>query len=157
MTYLKRFVAFFFALVLLFEEWGWVPLQRALSWVGSLPVIRLLEAKIKTLGPYTSLIVLFLPALHILPFKLAGLAAISSGHVVIGVSILLLAKVVGTALFAYTFGLVKPTLMTLGWFARVYGKWTAWKEQLFTWVRASWPWRYARYVKKLAKRMLKLS
>jgi len=33
--------------------------------------------------------------------------------------------------------------MRLGWFARLYGRWVAWKEALLAWARASTVWRQA--------------
>ena len=36
------------ALLILFEEWGWEPLRRVLTWLGRLPVMRRIEAAILT-------------------------------------------------------------------------------------------------------------
>jgi hypothetical protein len=39
------------ALVILFEEWGWEPLQRALRWLSRIPVMRQIEAATAQLPP----------------------------------------------------------------------------------------------------------
>jgi hypothetical protein len=38
--------------------------------------------------------------------------------------------------------------MQLGWFARAYARWTSWKTALLAQVRASWPWRAGRVLKR---------
>jgi hypothetical protein len=37
--------------------------------------------------------------------------------------------------------------MQLGWFARLYTRWSAWKDALLAQVRTSWPWRLGRVIK----------
>ena len=54
------------ALIILFEEWGWEPLQRALAWVGRLPGLRWLEARLPALPPYGALALFLLPTLLLL-------------------------------------------------------------------------------------------
>lgn len=156
MKYLKRAVAFLLALILLFEEWGWVPMQRALSWIGGLPILRWGEAAIKRSSPFGAFIWLAVPVMHAFFLKLVGWALIADGHFIAGVLFLLVVKLISTAIVAYIFHLVRPTLLTLPWFARLYTRWVEWKTALFTWVRESWPWRYSRYVKRLVKRAVGL-
>ena len=57
------------ALLILFEEWGWEPLQRALAWVGRLPVLRHREALAGRLPPRAALAILLLPSLLLLSHK----------------------------------------------------------------------------------------
>jgi hypothetical protein len=40
------------ALLILFEEWGWVPLANALARIGQLPAFRWIERSIRALPPY---------------------------------------------------------------------------------------------------------
>jgi len=140
------------ALVILFEEWGWVPLQRAMAWLGRLPLLRQIEAGIRRLPPYAALALLLLPTLVIVPIKLVALLLISQGRAVLGIGVILLAKLVGTAVLARLFVLSQPALMRLGWFARLYAQWTAWKQALLDWVRASLLWRQARALRRLVRR-----
>ena len=141
------------ALLILFEEWGWEPLQRAMAAVGRLPLLRQLEGALRRLPPYAALAVLLLPSLLIIPIKLAALWLISQGRPVIGLTVILLAKLIGTALLARLFHLIQPALMQLGWFARLYVRWSAWKAVLLAWVRASAAWRGARALKRRLRRL----
>ena len=139
------------ALLIAFEEWGWEPLQRAVARLMRLPLLRRVEAAIATLPPAASLAVFALPALLLLPLKLVALWLIARGHAVLGLAWVILAKLFGTALVARLFTLTRPSLMQLAWFARAYGHWTAWKDAALLRLRASWPWRLGRRVKRLLR------
>jgi hypothetical protein len=140
------------ALLILFEEWGWEPLHRALIWLGRLEVMRRLEDAITRLPPGAALAVLLLPILGLLPVKLLALWLIAHGGALAGLAVIVVAKVVGTALLAWLFALTQPALMRMPWFAAGYGRWYAWKESLLAWVRASWAWRTGRAVKRWLRR-----
>lgn len=144
-----------FALLILFEEWGWEPLRRVFALIARLPVIRQVEAALKRLPPRWAFVVLVLPSLLILPVKLAAVWFVAKGHVVFGVGVIVAAKVGGTALLAWLFQLIQPALMQLGWFARLYARWAAWKAELLAWVRASGVWRTARAIKLRVKRLFR--
>jgi hypothetical protein len=137
MQFVKRFFGAILALVILFEEWGWVPLQRLMVHLARLPPLAWLERRIAALPPYAALVVFFLPALTLLPVKLLALWLLGQGQRMLGLLLIVLAKVVGTALVARLFTLTQPALMRLPWFAQSYGRWSAWKEMLLARVRAS--------------------
>lgn len=141
------------ALIILFEEWGWEPLQRALAWVGRLPGLRWIEGRIRALPPYGALSLFLLPTVLLLPVKLLALWLIGRGKVVLGTLVIVAAKLVGTAIVARLFSLTQPALMQLGWFARVYGHWHHWKEGVLAQMRTTWPWRVGQVVKR---RLLRL-
>lgn len=144
-----------FALLILFEEWGWEPLRRAFALLARLPVIRQVEALLRRLPPRWAFVVLVLPSLLILPIKLLAVWLVARGKVALGVGVILAAKVGGTALLAWLFQLIQPALMQLPWFARFYARWTAWKAELLAWVRASAVWRTARAIKLRVKRLFR--
>ena len=146
--WLRRAAEALIALVILFEEWGWVPLQRALGWVGRLPPLAWVERRIAALPPYAALAVFVLPTLLLVPVKVAALWLIGIGKTSAGLTLIVMAKLVGTALVARLFQLTRPSLMQLPWFARWYGRWSAWKERLLAHVRASWAWRVGRVIKR---------
>jgi hypothetical protein len=143
------------ALLIVFEEWGWEPLQRGFTWVASKLPLRWLERLLSRLPPRWAFVALLLPSLLILPVKLLALWLVSQGRVVLGVGVIVLAKLVGTALLAWLFQLIRPALMRLPWFARVYARWTAWKAELLAWVRASPAWRAARAIKLRVRRLFR--
>ncbi len=132
------------ALLILFEEWGWEPLQRGLAAMGRLPLLRRVEHLVRRLPPYAALAVFLLPTLLLLPVKLLALFLIAHGQRLLGLVVIVLAKVVGTAIVARLFTLTQPALLQLPWFARAYRRWAMWKQGLLARVRASWAWRAGR-------------
>jgi len=144
---LRGLLTWLAALLILFEEWGWVPLSRLLAHLGRLPVIGWLERRVVQLPPRWALAVFLLPALLLLPVKLAALWLIAHGRAWLGVLVIVLAKLLGTAIVARLFMLTQPQLMQLPWFARGYHRWAAWKQVVMARVRASWPWRQSRAIK----------
>lgn len=137
------------ALVLLFEEWGWEQLAALLAWVGRLPGLRWIERRIRALTPYQSLALFALPLLALLPVKLLALYWLGQGHVVLGLGVIVAAKVGGTAITARLFMLTQPTLMRLAWFARLFTRWMAWKTRVLDALRLSPAWRAAtRWVRR---------
>ncbi|WP_233259723.1 hypothetical protein [Ramlibacter sp. WS9] len=128
------------AVVLLFEEWGWVPLAALLARLARLPLFAWLERRIAALPPWAAMATFALPALALLPVKLMALFLIGKGHALMGVGVLVGAKLLGTALLARLFTLTQPALMKLAWFARWYPRWKAWKDGVIAQVRASRMW-----------------
>jgi hypothetical protein len=147
MPFLRRVLRHAFsalvALVLLFEEWGWVPLAALLAKLARLPVFAWIERRIRALPPWAAICTFALPALALLPVKVLALFLIGRGQPMLGLAVLLAAKVAGTALVARLFILTQPALMQLAWFAQWYPRWKAWKDGLIAWVRASPVWRAA--------------
>jgi hypothetical protein len=149
MSLLKRLLTALFnitigpvlALILIFEEWGWEPLSRLLGYLARLPLWARVEAFITRLPPYGALVAFFVPALMLLPVKLLALYWISRGHAVLGLAVVLAAKVAGTAAVARLFALTQPALMRLAWFAHWYGRWVPWKNALIARVKNTPIWR----------------
>jgi hypothetical protein len=132
------------ALLILFEEWGWRPLARGLGRVLRWTALDRLERRIAALGPYVALGVLCVPALALLPIKIGAWWLIGLGRIMLGLSLLMLGKVLGTAVVARLFLLTRPQLMRLGWFARGYGRWIAWKRRVVASLLESAGWIAAR-------------
>ncbi|HSW17302.1 MAG TPA: hypothetical protein VLJ86_08760 [Ramlibacter sp.] len=156
LTWLVRGLTWPIALIVVFEEWGWEPLQRAMALLAKRLRLEWLSQRIAALPPYPALTLFLLPVLLLLPVKLAALWLLANGHALLGVAVVAAAKLVGTAMAARLFELLKPSLMQLAWFARLYGRWIAWKDGLLAQVRASWPWRAARVLKRQVTRALGL-
>ena len=147
-TVFKRALGVLIALVVLFEEWGWEPLQRLMARIARLPGLRQLEGWIARLPPWAALIVLLLPSLLLVPVKLGALWLIGIGKGGLGVTVILGAKIVGTAIVARVFTLTRPALKRLLWFDAIYERWVLWKQSVITRVRASWAWRVGRVIKR---------
>ena len=148
LRWLRRGVEAPLALLILFEEWGWEPLKRAMSWLMRWPPLAWIERAIARLPPYAALAVFFVPTLLLLPLKLAALWLIGKGQALLGVAVIVGAKLAGTALVARLFHLTQPALMKLAWFARLYKGWVAWKDAWVLRIRSSWAWRVSRRLKQ---------
>ena len=148
---LRGAVSAVLALLILFEEWGWEPLQRQLARLGQLPVLHRLEQLIVRLPPRAALLVLLLPALLLLPVKLAALGLMARGKPLLGALVIIVSKLVGTAIVARLFTLTRPALLQMPWFARLYVRWVGWKTALLLRVRTFWAWRKASALKRLLR------
>lgn len=146
---LQRSLGALLALLVLFEEWGWAPLQRGLAWLGRWPPLRWLELAIARLPPAGAMAVFVLPMLALLPVKLGALWLIAQGQVLTGVLLVLAAKVLGTALVARLFTLTRPTLMGLPWFFSACARWLHIRAWLIAQVHATWAWRAGRAASRL--------
>lgn len=145
------------ACVILFEEWLWDPLKRAMLVFGQLPLVRQLGQVLSGLSPRWALAIYLLPMAILFPFKLAGLWLIGSGHAVLGVLTFLAAKITGTALFAWLFALTRPALLQVAWFARAYGWVQAISAIARDWIRHQAIYRWTRAtLRRLRARLGKL-
>jgi len=131
------------AAIILIEDWLWDDLARIAAAIGRLPVFRAIEALIATLPPYLALACFGLPALLLVPVKIAALYFISHGHAMLGLSTIVGAKVVGTALVARIFTLTKAKLMRIKWFAWLYEKFIAFKARVYGAIKATSLYRVA--------------
>jgi hypothetical protein len=147
-TVFRRALGVLIALVVLFEEWGWEPLQRLMANIARLPGLRQLEAMVARLPPWAALIVVLLPSFLLVPVKLFALWLIGVGKGGLGLTVIVVAKILGTALVARLFTLTRPALKRLLWFEAIYGRWVSWKESVIARVRVSWAWRVGRVVKR---------
>lgn len=136
------------ALVILFEEWGWEPLQRFMAQLAQWPAVAWVERRIAALPPAAALLVFALPSVVLLPVNLAALWLIGQGRTFSGPLLLGIAKLAATTLVARVFVLTRPALMRLPWFADFYHRWQVWEAALLAPVRASWLWQAARTLKR---------
>jgi hypothetical protein len=110
------------AMLFLIEEFIWDQTARLMTWLGTLPVVRAIEHHIAGLSPRWAAFAFLLPSSTLIPAKLIGLHAIASGHWYFGAAIIVVAKLVGVALFSRIFNLTRPALMQVRWFAGLYNK-----------------------------------
>lgn len=136
------------ALAILFEEWGWEPLQRFMERLARCPAVASVERRIRALPPLAALPVFALPSLLLLPVNLFALGLAGQGRAAWGTALIVAAKLMGTTLVARIFTLTRPALMELPWFARLYARWQIFEAVLLAPVRASWPWRIGRALKR---------
>jgi hypothetical protein len=118
--------AFWFALavIFLFESWLWDNVKEWLRALAVLAGVERIEAQLVAflarLGPYPTLAVFVVPAIAILPLKIAALALIAHGHVIGGLVVIFLAKTLALGVSAFLFDHCRDKLLTIDWFARFY-------------------------------------
>lgn len=132
--------------VMLLEEYLWAGLKALMTRLGRLPPVARLEARIQALPPLWAATLFVLPGALMLPFKLAALWAMAHGQVLLGVLVLITAKLTGTALFARLYTLCKPSLMTVGWFVRLHDAVTRAKAWAHARLEGWTMWRWTRRV-----------
>jgi hypothetical protein len=108
------------ALLFLVEEWLWDASAKLMARLAVLRYVNALEQRIAALPARWALLAFLLPSTILIPAKLIGLHAITSGHWLIGTATFITAKLVGMALFSRIFNLTRPALMQLLWFVKVY-------------------------------------
>ncbi len=144
---LVRGAALALAVVVLFlEEWGWRPLTAWAARLAKWPPIARLEARVVVVPSRWALVLFLVPALLLFPVKLLALWLIHAGSTVLGLSVIVVAKVLGTALVGRLFILTEPQLMQIGWFARAMGWWRATKARVKAAIAESAWWRGVRVV-----------
>ncbi len=138
------------AVFMFVEEFVWDRLTAFMALVGRLPLIRGIERRITGLSAYSAMAMFLLPGALLLPVKIAALWLVAHGQAAWGVSVILAAKIVGTALVARIFSLCRPTLLSVTWFRRLYTWIITVKAKLYDRVKASAPWQAAVRIKKKA-------
>ena len=136
-------VIFALAILLVFEEWLWDTLKIGFRRLLALGPMRALDRALRALEPWPSLLVLLLPAVVLFPFKLAALSALSNGHPMLGVAVLIAAKLIGTGLAAWLFDTVRDSARQLPWFDRLYVAVMSLLVRTKQWLRAQPAYRLA--------------
>lgn len=132
------------AIWVVLEEWIWDNLTAAMAWLGRLPVVRQVEARIARLPAYWAMAVFLVPMAGLMPAKIFGLWLIGTGHVKAGAAVFVAAKILGTAVAARLFTLTRPALLSIGWFARVYAWFCGWRDRLHAYLRSLRIWQAAK-------------
>lgn len=154
LRFLIRLLQFPLALLVLFYDWGWETLSHVFDWLAKRPLWRAMENAIRRLPPWGAMLLFALPTVLLFPVKLAALWLIAQGKGTLGVIVIIGAKLVGTAVVARLFNLTQPALMKLRWFAAIYHWFIPWKDLWLDAIRASWPWRVGRVIKRRVKRVV---
>jgi hypothetical protein len=144
------------AIVLFIEEWGWQPLTALAARIARWPPLARLEARIANVPPRFALVLFLVPAALLFPIKLLALWLIHEGRAVLGIGVIVGAKLLGTALVGRLFVLTERQLMQFTWFARGMNWWVATKRMLKALVVESTAWRTGRGVLRRARAWLRL-
>jgi hypothetical protein len=86
--------------------------------------------RIQKLGPYQSMALLLVPVTLVEPLKFVALFVAGEGHWLTGTGMILGAYAVSILVVERLFRVVRPKLMTLGWFARLWTWFTAFRAKV---------------------------
>ena len=89
------------------------------------------RARIERLGPYQSLALLLVPACVVEPLKLVAVAVAGEGHWITGAAMIIAAYLASLLVVERLLRIVKPKLLTLPWFARIWNWFTALRGKVF--------------------------
>jgi len=131
------------ALLIFLEEFLWDQLAALFGQLAKLPLWGRLERWVAGLPAWAALPIFLVPMVLLFPIKLGAVWLMTHHHVVLGVQIILAAKIGGTAVAARLFMLLKPTLLTVPWFCWLYERFLYWRERIFTRLHAMWWWQAA--------------
>jgi hypothetical protein len=88
------------------------------------------RAWIEQLGPYPSLLLLAVPAAVVEPMKLAAVAVAGKGHWLTGTWMIIAAYAASLLVVERLFGIVKPKLLMLPWFAWLWVRFVVLRARL---------------------------
>ena len=138
----------------LFEEFFWSAAMRWAAKAWKFLPARRLEQAVRGLGPAAAACCFAVPALAMLPVKIAGIKLMAGGHAAAGAAVFLCGKAAGTALAAKIYSLTEPALMQIGWLSRLIRKVLAWKGAIKDWAGAQPAVAKARRLAALARARL---
>lgn len=119
---LKRFLLAVLALLVLFEEWIWDVLTVLGQQLSRLLHLERFDAWLSQASPRLALLAFGIPLAAVAPINIGAVMLMVRGQVAAGVSLEVVAKLLGTLLIARVFRLTRPALMSFAWFAAIYGK-----------------------------------
>jgi hypothetical protein len=144
------------AIVLFIEEWGWQPLTAFAARIARWPPLARFEARIANVPPRFALVLFLVPAVLLFPIKLLALWLIHEGQTMLGIGVIVAAKLLGTALVGRLFMLTERQLMQFAWFARAMNWWVATKQRVKALVTESTSWRTGRDAVRRSRAWLRL-
>jgi hypothetical protein len=92
-----------------------------------------IRRRLQKMRPYPSLVLLLVPLLLVEPLKLVAVFVAGKGHWLTGTGMLVAAYASSLLVVERLFRVVKPKLMILGWFARLWTWVVTLRNKLFPW------------------------
>lgn len=114
------------------------PISR---WLAKLRLIIRLEELISGLPAYAVLGLLALPFAIAEPAKIFAIYLMSTGHVIIGLALLIAAYLVSVLVVDRIFQAGKVKLLTIPWFAKLWIWISDYKDRLLTWMKSTVAWK----------------
>jgi hypothetical protein len=130
--------------ILLVEEWLWRGTARFLRSLARLPPVAASEDWIRRRSPYQALALFVLPILSLLPLKGMIVLAFLHGRHVLGIVVLILEKLIFSAIFAALYQLTEPAITRIGWVLRAQNAFLHVRRALHAWLERQLAYRSAR-------------
>lgn len=124
------------ALLMCCEEWLWERLTWVTGWIARFPLIRWYEQFLRRLPPYPTMVVFLLPGTLLIPVKLLAVYWMTQGYWLLSLTVIVGAKILGTAILARSYVVCHPKLMTIDWFRHLHDWLIATRDGLYAAVRA---------------------
>lgn len=118
--------------------------RPVLDGLSRLRPVRRLTDRLRTLRPYPALVVLGVPAGLIEVLKLGAVYWVARGHLVSGTVALLALHAASLLATERLFAVVKPQLLTIPWFAALWGRVEAIRDALLRWMSGTRAWAVVR-------------
>jgi hypothetical protein len=142
--WLTRPLLFAAAVALVIEEWLWNGTAAFLRELARLPLVARCGDWIRRRTPYQALALFVLPVLALLPLKGAIVLAFAHGRVALGVLVLVLEKLIFSAIFAALYQLTGPAVTQIGWVLRGQQEFLRIRRLLHAWLERQSAYRHAR-------------
>jgi hypothetical protein len=142
--WLSRPLLFCAAVVLLIEEWLWRGTAEFLRELVRLPPVAACGAWIQRRTPYQALALFVLPLLSLLPLKGVILLAFVHGRYLLGLAVLVLEKLIFSAVFAALYQLTAPAVTQIAWVLRAQNAFLRVRRALHRWLERQAAYRQAR-------------
>ena len=132
-------------------------LNAAMAAVARWPPIAGVERWLVGLPPYAALVAFVAPSILILPIKLVALWFAAVGRYELAFGTLIVGKMLGTAVLARLYRILRPRLMASPWFGRADSWFFDWRDQSYAFVKSLPAWkRIAAMVQQLRIRIANL-
>src|ERR1700755_395928 len=109
----------------------WPPVARMAAWLVTLP-------------PWAAVLTFAMPSLIILPVKISALWFAAHHRFALATAAVVLGKIMATAILARLYRILRPTMMTLRWFAWADTKFFAWRDWAYAFVKSLPAWQEAK-------------
>lgn len=107
------------------------------------PPVARTEAFLLRLPPWAAVLAFAMPSVLILPVKFSAFWFAMHHHFALAFGAVALGKVLATAILARLYRILRPTLLSLGWFAWADYKFFHWRDWAYEFVRGLPAWRKA--------------
>ena len=132
------------AAIVFFEQVLIKYLNVAMAAFARLPWIARFEAWLLTLPPYGALLTFAFPSILILPIKIITVWCGLHGKYSLALGTLIAGKILGTAILARLYRILRPKLMTISWFAWADTHFFYWRDRAYAFVKSLPAWQKAK-------------